>query len=242
MRKIYILLIFLFLIQNLFAQDTIRIYFDKNWEKIKHGENAMYSRKVFKKGDLWYVKDYYLNGQLQMEGSFNNKKCTERSGEFIYYTENGNIDHKGIFLNNNYEGTWIWYHTNDKKSSEELYSNGKRIKAEYWDTNGMKVDSAEGEHKASFNGSEQGFRKYVESNLIYSKAAQKAGKEGLVLVSFVIETDGSLTNAVVIKSAGHLLDEEALRVIRSSPKWEPAKLHNRLVRIQYTFPLTFILK
>jgi len=242
MKHFYISVTFLILIQNIFAQDTIQINFDRDWKKVENGENVVYYRKLFKTGKLWYAKDYYLNGKLQMEGSFRNKKCTKNHGEFIYYFENGNVDRKGKYFKNKYEGIWCWYHLNGNKSSEELYSKGKRIKVEYWDSNGIKVDSADGEHKARFNGSEQGFREYVGANLKYPSSDEKAGIEGRVFIGFVIEIDGSLTYAHVIRSAEYELDKEALRVIQSSPKWEPAKLHNRLVRIDYVFPVTFILK
>ncbi|GEM_PF-5714152 len=241
MRKIYILVTLFILTLNLFAQDTIRVYFDENWKKIERIEDAAYYRKLFKKCDLWYAKDYYLRGQLQMEGSFTNKKCTKRSGAFTYYSEDGTIDFKGAYIKNKYEGIWNWYHLNGQKSSEELYFKGKRIKAEYWDANGMRVDSTEGEHMARFNGSVQGFRKYVDSKLKYPESAVNQEDEGRVYVSFVVEKDGSLSNIKAVKSVGKALTEEALRVVRSSPKWEPAKQHNRFVRIHYTFPITFIL-
>lgn len=242
MKKTYILVTLVILTLNLFAQDTIRVYFDENWKKIERIEDAAYYRKLYKKGDLWYAKDYYLTGQLQMEGSFTNKKCTKRSGSFAYYSEDGTIDFKGAYLKNKHEGIWNWYHSNGQKSSEELYIKGKRIKAEYWDANGMRVDSTEGEHMAKFNESIQGFRKYVDAHLVYPSSAANQGTEGQVFISFVVEKDGSLSNIKAVKNADYELIKEALRVVRSSPKWEPAKQHNRFVRIHYTFPITFILK
>ncbi|NVO10801.1 MAG: TonB family protein [Bacteroidales bacterium] len=242
MKKSYIIGILIILSQGLIAQDTIKIYFDKNWKKLESFKDAAYYRKLYKKGDLWYAKDYYLTGQLQMEGSYTNKKCTKRSGTFTYYTEDGTIDSKGSFLKNKYEGIWNWYHPNGQKSSQELYNKGKRVKVEYWDINGMKVDSAEGEYLARFNGNAQEFRKYVNEHLEYPPSAANLGTEGKVFVSFVVEKDGSLSNIKAIKNADYELIKEALRVVRSSPKWEPGKQHNRFVRVSYIFPITFVLR
>ena len=69
------------------------------------------------------------------------------------------------------------------------------------------------------------------------------GKQGKVTVTFIVEKDGSITNAKVIQALYPSLDEEALRVINSMPKWTPGKMKDgKVVRVQYTVPLTFRLQ
>lgn len=65
------------------------------------------------------------------------------------------------------------------------------------------------------------------------------GIEGKVYVQFVIEADGSLSNIIIIKGLDHILDQEALRIINSMPKWIPAKERGKPVRLTYTLPIHF---
>jgi TonB family protein len=86
---------------------------------------------------------------------------------------------------------------------------------------------------------ETGFRDYVTKNVTYPKEAQEKEISGMVLVEFVIDTDGSLVDAKVVRSVDPLLDAEALRVISSSPKWTPGKQRGKIVNVKYTFPVRF---
>jgi TonB family protein len=83
------------------------------------------------------------------------------------------------------------------------------------------------------------FREYIAMNIRYPREALEMGIQGTVYVQFVINTEGDVTDAVVIRSAGRILDAEALRVILFSPKWEPGKINDRNVRVKQTFPVSF---
>ena len=73
----------------------------------------------------------------------------------------------------------------------------------------------------------------------YPEAAKAKGIEGRVIVSFIVERDGSITDIEVVKSVEKSLDEEAIRVIKSMPKWKPGRENNTKVRCKYTLPVTF---
>jgi TonB family protein len=93
------------------------------------------------------------------------------------------------------------------------------------------------------NGDANEFRRWVAVNLKYPEEEAKKGIQGRVFVQFVIEKDGSVTNTKVIRSSSSIaIDNEALRVVSSSPKWNPGTQRGEPVRVQYTFPITFSLK
>ena len=94
----------------------------------------------------------------------------------------------------------------------------------------------------SFPGGTSGFMAYLSQNVKYPALAEENGVQGKVEVSFVIETDGSITDVKITKSADSLLDAEAKRVIRSMPKWIPAKKNGYAVRVEYSTPITFRLE
>ena len=93
-----------------------------------------------------------------------------------------------------------------------------------------------------FPGGEQAMMDYVSKNVVYPNEAQEKGISGRVLVSFVIEKDGSISEAKVVKGIGGGCDEEAVRVVKAMPKWKPGKDKGKPVRVSYMMPFTFKLQ
>ena len=83
---------------------------------------------------------------------------------------------------------------------------------------------------------------YLRANIRYPAAAQKAGIEGRVVVSFIVEPNGSVSNVEIVRSVDTDLDQEALRVVRQMPKWKPGKHDGSTVRFKYHLPIKFILE
>ena len=83
---------------------------------------------------------------------------------------------------------------------------------------------------------------YLTANVRYPDDCEDTCVQGRVIVSFMVERDGSLSEAKVMKSVYPSLDEEALRVVNSMPKWCPGKLNGKAVRIKYTIPVNFKLQ
>ena len=92
------------------------------------------------------------------------------------------------------------------------------------------------EQMPEFNGN---LNDYLNKNLIYPKAAKDAKIEGKVVVQFIVNETGSISNASVIKKIGWGMDEEAIRVVSNMPNWKPGKQNGRPVKTRYTLPITF---
>ena len=86
------------------------------------------------------------------------------------------------------------------------------------------------------------FREYVNSNLKYPQIAAENGIQGRVVVSFIIETDGSVSNIKIMKGIDPSLDKEAITTIESSPKWEAGTQRGKKVRVQFNMPIEFVLQ
>lgn len=91
----------------------------------------------------------------------------------------------------------------------------------------------------SFPGGQDSLKHYLSENVNYPKVARENGTQGKVVVSFVVETDGSLSNVKVTQSVDPSLDNETLRVIKEMPKWLPGKQDGVLVRVHLTLPIIF---
>lgn len=83
------------------------------------------------------------------------------------------------------------------------------------------------------------FRAWVQQNVKFPQIALENGIQGRVVLSFVIEKDGRLTNIQVLQTPDRSLSEEAVRVLSKSPKWSPGKQRNQVVRVKYTLPVDF---
>lgn len=92
------------------------------------------------------------------------------------------------------------------------------------------------EFMPEFNGD---LGKWLGKNLKYPVRAQEAGVQGRVYIEFIIERDGSITDAKVIRSVHPDLDKEALRVVNSMPKWKPGMQRDKAVRVKFTIPISF---
>ena len=98
------------------------------------------------------------------------------------------------------------------------------------------------EEMPQFPGGAAALMQYLSKNIRYPEEAHKNNIQGRVIVNFIVETDGSITEAKVRRSIHPLLDAEALRVINAMPKWNPGMQGGKPVRVKYTVPVTFKLQ
>ncbi len=98
------------------------------------------------------------------------------------------------------------------------------------------------EDKPSFQGQgQEGFRKWITENMKYPEIAAENGISGTVYIRFVVNTQGKVVDAVVLRGVDPALDQEAIRVVMSSPKWTPGKQRGKPVKVQFNFPINFVL-
>ena len=95
------------------------------------------------------------------------------------------------------------------------------------------------EDDPQFPGGMQALMKFLRDNIKYPSVCQDQGIQGRVVVQFVVNTDGSIVDANVVKSANPHLDKEAIRVVGTMPKWEPGKQRGKAVRVRFTLPVNF---
>ncbi|MCI7010234.1 MAG: TonB family protein [Prevotella sp.] len=98
------------------------------------------------------------------------------------------------------------------------------------------------EQMPQFPGGQQALFEYLSKNIKYPVIAEENGVQGRVIVTFVVERDGSITDVKVVKSVDPSLDKEAQRVVKAMPHWIPGKQNGSAVRVKYTVPVTFRLQ
>ena len=97
------------------------------------------------------------------------------------------------------------------------------------------------ENMPSYPGGKDAMIAFLSSNMRYPDAAKKNGIHGRVIVSFVVDKDGSITETKVVRSVDPALDQEALRLVNSMPKWKPGTAEGKPVRVKYSIPFNFSL-
>jgi len=98
------------------------------------------------------------------------------------------------------------------------------------------------EEQPGYPGGEESRIKFLQDNIKYPEEAKELGIQGKVFVTFVVEVDGSITDARVLRGIGGGCDEEAIRVVKSMPKWVPGKQRGVPVRVQFNLPIKFTLQ
>lgn len=95
------------------------------------------------------------------------------------------------------------------------------------------------EEKASYVGGKTAFMEYLRKNMIYPKKALDANIQGSVILTFIVNKDGSISDIRVVRSVDPDIDKEAVRLVKGMKNWNPGKVHNKPVRSKYTLPILF---
>lgn len=122
-----------------------------------------------------------------------------------------------------------------KKGDNDIYSKKEQNESESNKIfNGDDVDQ-----QPSFPGGTNALNTFLASNLKYPVAAVENGIQGRVIVKFIVEKDGSISNVEVDRSVYPSLDNEAMRVVKAMPKWIPGQINGKAVKVKWSFPFTF---
>lgn len=104
------------------------------------------------------------------------------------------------------------------------------------------LNAASVEHNPEFPGGMDAWAKYIQKNLRYPSMAQEEGIQGKVFLSFVVEKDGTITDVKVTRGIGYGCDDEAMRVIKKSPRWKAGMQNNLPVRVRYNMPINYTMQ
>jgi len=162
------------------------------------------------------------------------------TGEWIDFNESfTRIIAQGKIANGVRDGEWR-EKKNDTLTKINNYNNGMLMSSDEVDTLGKKIFKPV-EVVPSFPGGIQAFFNFLWKNLRYPATARENGIQGKVVLSFVVERDGSLTDMKVKSGIGGGCDEEAMRVVKLSAPWTPGTQGGKPVRVAYNIPVSFTL-
>jgi TonB family protein len=218
---------------------------------------------------LGYVYSYYPNGKPYVHKKFLPADVKQSTGYLGDYLILACSDSTGKQLANDGDGYYIGYDSDFKNVLEEGpvksgfrdgkwkgnsgnlgnniaftedYDNGKMILGQSVDTSHQIIKYLKRDIEPQYKGGIEEFYRFIGYNVKYPYNARKNNIQGVVITSFIVEKDGSLTNLKVLKSPDNELSAETLRVLKQSPKWIPGQQYGRPVRVCYTVPTDFTLR
>lgn len=149
-------------------------------------------------------------------------------------------------LDNKYLANYVYVFKkgdNDIYSKKEQNEKESKSKEEQNESESNKIFNGDDvDQQPSFPGGTNALNTFIVSNLKYPVFAQEKGIQGRVVVKFIVEKDGSISNVEVDRSVNPVLDNEAMRVVKAMPKWIPGQLNGKAVKVECSHPFVFQLQ
>ena len=180
---------------------------------------------------------WHSNGYVQDSAVWN----SDGSGVEVSWFDNGMPASAGRYsAGYKQSGKWQYFYKSGKLSAWEVYNDGLLINKQYFDEDGGTVDTANKDHVAEFPGGVKAWQKYLSKNLYFPTQYKfENADKAVVVVSAIISEDGSVTDVQINTPLYPAFDNIALKVIKQSPKWQPAVQHNRHVKYRVLQPVYF---
>jgi periplasmic protein TonB len=171
-----------------------------------------------------------------------NKPLFQLDGKFREWYENGQLWKDLNYDQNNLNGEIMTYWDNGQLKRHELFQSGKSIKGECYNREGQSVDFYAFMVMPQFQGGVSELMEFLSRRVTYPVAMQRIRSEGKVFVGFIVNKEGSVTDVEVIRGVSPEFDEEALRVAKCMPKWNPGMQDGEKVKVHYVLPIVFRLR
>ncbi len=159
----------------------------------------------------------------------------------VYNPEFTQVLEEGKVKEGKRDSVWIGFDNNGKVVYKEEFAVGKFLKGLRSTNNGDSINYTVKEALPSFKGGDREFGKFMAQTIRYPRYAMERNVQGQLIVSFAVNSDGSLSEFKILKSIDRELDEEAVNVLKRSPKWNSAIQNGLPVKASFTMPVSFSL-
>lgn len=215
----------------------------------ENGERIGKAYFFYKNGQMQKVTEYFPGAARPSAGKYSpdsqkmisyfdstgTELVKEGNGYVKYLNDKQGIIEEGAYANGVKDGTWKG--KLGKNTYEEVYENGTFVNGKAALEDGSVNSYKDPEQMPGFKGGLQAFYNFVGRNYRYPPEAKEAGIRGRLILGFVVEKDGSLSNIKLLKDIGGGTGPEAIKLLKKSPDWIPGMQHGIPVRVQYTLPI-----
>lgn len=231
------LLVILLTSSVFYGQDTI--FYKKGFIKVNTLKESVYYKIVSdnpqdNKQNIEQI--YYTKGNLKLE-----RIVTKDKEQPIisrgWYPE-GMLHIETNYKDGKRDGYFKSFYRSGKIKRIEEYKKGKRIKEVCYDESGNEIPFFEFEEKPRFPGGHEALSEFLRKNIYYRNPSNNPQDKHRVIVTFDVETDGSVSNIEIFKSANSYIDDLVLQALTKLPKWIPGKVDGEFVTVLYSLPVT----
>lgn len=226
--------IFLFLLLmigiNAFGQKTDTTYLGSDWKpSTKQLSSYFRVTKTIEEGKKYEISDYYKTGELQMTGNYSSLNPNVWDGEFNWYYKNGKQKAKNFYKRDELQSEMSW-DANGKQTLQKEYQKLNLIKDGKETYEYVTMDKF-----PKYPGGMSELYKFISAKFIMPENVQYS--PGKVVIKFIVDRDGSIVDVQIAQSVHPSIDKEALRVVKSLPKWEPGIQNGKNVRVNMNVPI-----
>ncbi len=226
-----------------FSQDTT--YIDKNYKQVSSFALCTYYEVVLlddAANNHATLRGYYKTGQLKSEQKifYKNKIGQFIGGRIKEWYDNGQLRRDYFYKTTlNLDGEVLTYFKDGKLKRKDLYIDGQLKEGHLYSEDEIEVPHTNFIIRAEFPGGNDKLVSFLLKNLKYPKSAKKNQIEGTVQVKFMVEENGNISEATVVKHIDDDLDSEALRIVNKMPNWSPYIIDGELMSTYFMLPITF---
>ena len=212
---------------NTYNKNSLEGPFRRWYENGKLCEKGYYSKSDETISSNYKIQSFWNRDGIQ----------TVKEGNGTYYFENEFVSDQGSYKDGVKTGKWTGSFGKKMNTYEELYENGTLIEGTSTTPDGEKVNYTKPEIRPEPTKGFNHFYKYIASNFEPTHEALKKKVKGTIILYFIVEKTGQINEIRVNKSLGYGLDEEAVRLLYSYPKWTPGLQKGLPVRTSYQIPI-----
>ena len=240
--KLPFFFLILFISLKVYSTDTLFFKLSNPWNTVKDPKGE-YLRKCLKENNYLHVWDYNSKNVIVTESFYSDTNFTTKLFCHKYFNETKKyLEQTRCYDGGRLHGYFVLYDEKGDTTDYDIYEHGTAIKS--WslhpeEEEKLNAKFAKIEIPAEFPGGEKAWYKYLGDNLKIPKQLENQNIKGELILKFIITPTGKIETVEIIKSLTPILDEEAIRVIRKSPKWKPAQQNGKKVQATRTQPITF---
>ena len=227
-----------FILFSISSIAQVKTYTDKNYhETINLMEAAYYVEREMEADnpDAGYERFYYLSGEKHLERYFSSFDQRILQGTKKVWSKDGSLIQENNYLDGKLHGPWISWWDNGQVKRKDIYKKGKLKEKNVWDMAGNPVKWYPRMQRPEFPGGEKARIRYIKDNTRIPEGV--AG--GRVVVGFVVDVDGKITDVEIEESTSPALNLAAYNAVVNMPAWQPGMQENKPVRVKLSLPLVF---
>lgn len=226
-----------------FSQDTT--FLDNNWNRVASKQHATYFKIVLRSQvdtNRALETVYFNSGKILTQKDYAVYKTRKLDGKVKEWFESGQLRKDIDYADGKKNGQLFTYWDNGKLKRADKYENDNLLEGRCMGADGLEISYYDYEKVPVFPRGMNALQNYLSKELKYPKEARRAGIEGRVMVGFIVNKDGAISDIKIAQSVSDELDQEAVRVVQKMAKWEPGMVDGEAVKVAFRLPIQFQLR